>query len=228
MFRRSLRRLAYSVSPSLKVEPLAAAAAPSGSEVSLTMLAAPVTRGDLSGGKGPAGLEGAGLVTAVGSSVSGVAVGDVVQVKSGKGTFRSFLNVPQSDVFKIPEGLPPAYAALAGTVAAQALRILSDFGPEGGVIVQNCAEQPVGVALAQLARAKGLTTVNVLSEGLMDAEDAAQLVSAVAGEDSVVCDAAYLGTPAFKRLAEGLGPVMLGVDAVGAGRHSAKMVQAME
>ena len=74
---------------------------------------------------------------------------------------------------------------------------------------------------------EGFTTVNVLSEGLSDSEDHARLISAIAGDDNIVCDAEYLGTPAFKRLVEGLGPIKLGVDAV-RGSASAKMVQSME
>ncbi|CAM9433738.1 unnamed protein product [Chrysoparadoxa australica] len=149
--------------------------APGAGEVAVKMKAAGCSYADLdvitglAGAKRPlpavAGIEGYGEVMAVGSGVKGLAKGDtVVPTDPLWGTWRSQAVVNQGMLAKIPSGTAPEVSALLGSSICTAYRLLSDFAKlkSGDVVVQSNAASSVGQAVIQLAKAKGIQTVNLV------------------------------------------------------------------
>ncbi|MFC5064883.1 NADP-dependent oxidoreductase [Actinomycetospora atypica] len=108
------------------------------------------------------GVEAAGVVTAVGADVSGLEVGDQVFgfALTGAGTYAHRTVLLGSTTARTPDGLSDIWAAtipVAGTTALDVLDQL-DLAP-GDRILVNGIGGGVGVATAQLARARGLEVV---------------------------------------------------------------------
>lgn len=146
--------------------------APSKSQVMLKFLAAPINPHDLNKLEGMAGAmtapfvpgsEGVAEVIATGSDVKGLAVGDRVISISDIGTWRTHAVCNSSDVMKVSSSLAVQYAASTLSPCA-ALSMLNDIVSlqKGDTIIQNGANSTVGQAVIQLAKAKGINTINVL------------------------------------------------------------------
>ena len=108
------------------------------------------------------GVEAAGVVTAVGADVSGLEVGDRVFgfALTGAGTYAHSTVLVGTATARTPDGLSDAWAAtipVAGTTALDAVDQL-DLAP-GARILVNGIGGGVGVATAQVARARGLEVV---------------------------------------------------------------------
>ncbi|WP_204300739.1 NAD(P)-dependent alcohol dehydrogenase [Actinoplanes campanulatus] len=121
--------------------------------------------------RGPAapvrGSDFAGVVTAVGRSVTRFAPGDEVfgDLRDGDGAFAEFVCAAQSVVERKPENVSFEEAAalpLAGATALQALRDLAPVRPGQRVLV-NGASGGVGTFAVQLARAFGGAVTGVCS-----------------------------------------------------------------
>lgn len=69
-----------------------------------------------------------------------------------------------SNLVKVPKDIPAAYAATLSVNPATAYRLLADFEKlvPGDVIIQNGANSMVGLAIIQLARERGIKTINVI------------------------------------------------------------------
>lgn len=69
-------------------------------------------------------------------------------------------------MFKVPNDIPEAYAATLSVNPSTAYRLLADFESlsPGDVIIQNGANSMVGLAVIQMAREKGIKTINVIRE----------------------------------------------------------------
>jgi NADPH2:quinone reductase len=111
------------------------------------------------------GLEGAGVVAALGDGVDGLelAVGTPVRVVTrgqAGGTWAGYLVVPARALVPVPEGLDPAVAAACGTVSAAAWAALERAGLEEGESVGvTGATGAVGSLVVQLAIGRGVTRV---------------------------------------------------------------------
>jgi NADPH:quinone reductase-like Zn-dependent oxidoreductase len=186
--------------------------------VSVQMIAAPVNPADLNIIEGkygelpglPAipGSEGVGRVVAVGAGVKEISAGDLVAVIR-RGTWSEHLTVGANDVFVLPDSIDPLQAAMLGVNPPTALLMLEslpDLKP-GEWVVQNAANSGVGRSVIQIAKARGLRTLNIVRREELVAE-LTQL-----GADCVVTEETDLRTAA-KDLCGGCLP-RLGLNAVG-------------
>jgi trans-2-enoyl-CoA reductase len=143
-------------------------------EVRIRILAAPINPADLNviEGKYPIrppmpavpGVEGAGVVEAVGEEVTHLNIGDEVLLPHGVGTWREACVCPAHGVIAVPEGIDPVQAAMLKINPATAWRILHDFVElkPGDWVIQNAANSGVGRATIQIAKELGLRTVNIV------------------------------------------------------------------
>lgn len=108
------------------------------------------------------GVEGAGVVVAVGDAETGVRVGEEVVVYAGAGAYSERVLVSAQDVLPKPESVPWESAAcllVAGGTAVDALTV-TRVG-EGDVVVVQGAAGGVGELVVQLAAARGAIVVGV-------------------------------------------------------------------
>lgn len=106
-----------------------------------------------------------GVVTHVGPGVSHVAPGDhVVSVLPLQGTWRHVGVFNAAAWRPVPKELPVSAAARAAINPPTAIHLLNRFVElrEGDVLVQNGANGTVGQCVVQMARARGIRTVNVV------------------------------------------------------------------
>ncbi|MFD4352618.1 NADP-dependent oxidoreductase [Nocardia sp. NPDC058518] len=108
------------------------------------------------------GMEAAGTVLALGDEVDGLEVGDAVFgfALTGGGTYAETTVLSAPNTARIPAGLSATVAAtlpVAGTTAVDALDQLGL--PAGATILVNGVGGGVGLAVAQLARARELSVI---------------------------------------------------------------------
>jgi NADPH:quinone reductase len=156
------------------------------------------------------GVEGAGVVDAVGPDVDRVAVGDRVAWALTPGSYAEAAIVPVGRLVRVPERVPMETAAalmVQGMTAHYLVESAYLLGP-GDVAVVHAAAGGVGLLLVQLARAAGATVI-----GTCSTEEKAERVRR-AGADHVV---RYDQTP-FRaevlRLTDGVGATVV-YDSVG-------------
>jgi NADPH2:quinone reductase len=114
------------------------------------------------------GVEGAGVVEAVGPGVTHVAEGDRV-------TYTGFLNtlgaystvrlIPAGPLIKLPEGISCETAAamtMRGLTSAYLMRRIYDF-KEGDTVLLHAAAGGVGLIVSQWAKLLGLTVIGTVS-----------------------------------------------------------------
>lgn len=185
----------------------------------VAVLAAPINPSDvlmLTGGYGmlpplPAvgGSEGVGRVLEVAADVQGLAPAQMVLLPAGSGTWASHLVADARRLVPLPSGADPQQMAMLTVNPATASLLLSEFVTlsPGDWVIQNVANSGVGGYLVQLARQRGLRTVNVVRR-----ESAVAAVKAQGG-DVVLVD----GDDLHQRVKQAIGaePVRLGIDAVG-------------
>ena len=109
------------------------------------------------------GIEGVGRVLAVGSDVANLAQGDLVlSLDRQNWAEQRLLGVQQ--VIKLPPEIDIQQAAMLKVNPATALKMLTDYVTlqDGDWVIQNAANSGVGQSLIQLAKARGLCTVNVV------------------------------------------------------------------
>lgn len=145
-------------------------------EILLKILAAPINPADmgkLMGSYGsletlPAvgGLEGVAEVVALGSSCKKWSVGDRALVPDGCGSWQTHVAVDESIPFRAPQNVPIEQAAMAWVNPATAWKLIHDFAElsAGDWIVQNAATSAVGKLVIQMAKAKGLKTINLVRD----------------------------------------------------------------
>lgn len=185
----------------------------------IKVLATPINPSDvltLTGGYGilpplPAigGNEGVGVVEALGPGVTSPPVGQTVLLPVGGGTWATHMVADAKKLMPLPNDVDPLQLAMMTVnppTAYLMLREFVDLAP-GDWVIQNVANSGVGEYLIQLARIRGLKTVNVVRR-----ESAVAAVKAMGG-DVVLVDGADLA----KRVAGATGgaKIRLGIDAVG-------------
>ena len=193
-------------------------APPAVGQVRVKVLAAPINPSDvltLTGEYGmlpplPAigGNEGVGRVEELGAAVGNLEVGQLVLLPVGGGTWVTHLNAPANKLIPLPEADPQQLAMLTVNPPTASL-MLSQFVDlkAGDWVIQNAANSGVGGYLIQLARLRGLKTLNVVRR-----ESAVVGVQAEGG-DVVLVDGPDLAKRV--RAATDGAPVRLGIDAVG-------------
>jgi NADPH:quinone reductase-like Zn-dependent oxidoreductase len=111
-----------------------------------------------------------GRVLACAQDVCNVAVGDrVIVINTERSGWRERFICPADGLLPLPEADPVALALLAANppTALLMLELFGDLQP-GDWVIQNSANSSVGVSLIQIARARGLKTVNVVRRGGLD------------------------------------------------------------
>ncbi|WP_244432860.1 MULTISPECIES: zinc-dependent alcohol dehydrogenase family protein [unclassified Afipia] len=146
---------------------------PDGDEVVLHVLAFPINPADISFCRGryrlkpplPAtpGAECVGRITAVGSFVSSVKVGDLV-INLDRENWAQKRRVKSNRVVVLPAGIDPCQAAMLRINPPTARLLLEDFVElkEGDWVIQNAANSSVGQLAIKLARSRGIRTINVV------------------------------------------------------------------
>ncbi len=155
------------------------------------------------------GREGVGRVAELGAGTQGPAIGQLVLLPLGCGSWSTHVVADAKQLMPLPNEADPVQLAMMTINPPTAALLLSEFvelGPDEWVL-QNAANSAVGLYLVQLAGHRGHRTVNVVRR-----EDAAAVVRE-AGGDIVVID----GDDLAERVAEATGraKIRLGIDAVG-------------
>lgn len=188
-------------------------------QVLIKVLAAPINPSDvltLTGQYGmlpplPAigGNEGVGDIEALGPDVSGLTVGQRVLLPVGIGTWSTHVVADAKKLMPLPNAADPVQLSMMTVNPPTAALMLSEFVDlqPGEWVIQNAANSAVGGYLIQIARSRGLKTVNVVRrESAID--DVRQH-----GDELVLVD----GPDLAKRVAAVTGgaKIRLGIDAVG-------------
>lgn len=166
------------------------------------------------------GTEGTGRVVEVASDVTGLKVGQTVMLGRGNGTWQQEIVGPAAGFNPLPEGADVQQLSMITVNPLTAYLLLQNFGDlkKGDWVVQSAGNSAVGGYLIQLAKQRGIKTINVVRrenavQGLMDL-----------GADKVVIDGPNL-TEDIKTAAGG-DPIKLCIDAV-AGETFSKMADAL-
>ncbi|MGE0439030.1 MAG: zinc-dependent alcohol dehydrogenase family protein [Gemmatimonadales bacterium] len=203
---------------------------PAAGQVLLAMVAAPINPSNLltlTGQYGalpplPAigGSEGVGRVEALGDGVTEFAVGQLVLIPPGTGSWVTHLLLNARALIPLPDGADPLQLAMLAVNPPTAALLLSDFVPlaAGEWVIQNAANSGVGGYLIQLARRRGLRTVNLVRR-----ESAVAATEALGG-DVVLVDGGDLA----RRVSDATGgaPIRLAIDAV-AGDATSRLAQCL-
>lgn len=186
-------------------------------EVRVDVLSAPIHNADVLQilglyGRSPAlpavpGGEGVGRVVEVGDGVRDLAVGATVFITTGS-TWAQQVVGPAQAFVPLPDGDLDQLAMLVSSPASAHL-MLSDFVElaAGDWVIQSAANSAVGSAVVQLAKARGLRTVNVVRREAVVAE-----------LEALGADVVLVGTDdlaARVEAATGGAPIKLALDAVG-------------
>jgi NADPH:quinone reductase len=112
-----------------------------------------------------AGMEGAGIVTAVGPGVGDIAVGDRVAWATNLGSYAEQAVVAADQAVPVPEGVDLKIAAgslLQGMTAHYLIRSVHSVQP-GETVLLHAAAGGVGLVLTQLATARGGRVIGTVS-----------------------------------------------------------------
>ncbi|CAN5398945.1 zinc-dependent alcohol dehydrogenase family protein [soil metagenome] len=146
---------------------------PAAGELLLEMLAAPINPADLNVIDGTYGFlptppaiignEGVGRVAGLGQGVEGYAIGELV-VPLSFGNWAQSKVTAADQVLRLPAAIDLSQAAMLSINPPTAWAMLEDFVTlePGDWIVQNAANSGVGRSVIQLAKARGLKTLNVV------------------------------------------------------------------
>lgn len=155
------------------------------------------------------GSEGVGRVIELGPDTQGPAVGQTVLLPAGAGTWATHVVVPAARLIPLPNEADPKQLAMLTVNPPTASLLLSDFVTlqPGDWVIQNGANSGVGSYVVQLAKLRGLKTVNIVRRDSAVAGVQAQ------GGDVVLVDGDDLAERV--KAATGGADIKLGIDAVG-------------
>ncbi|MCK7593773.1 zinc-dependent alcohol dehydrogenase family protein [Pseudomarimonas salicorniae] len=188
-------------------------------EVRVEVLAAPINPSDVLTLTGEYGLlpqlpavggnEGVGRVIEAAADVNAPPVGTVVLLPVGCGSWSTHLQLPAKSLVPLPAGVDPVQLSMLTVNPPTALLMLRDFVElkPGDWVIQNAANSAVGGYLVQIAKLRGINTLNVVRR-----ESAVDAVREAGGEH-VLIDGDDL--PKQARAITGDAPVKLGIDCVG-------------
>ncbi|BAH39901.1 MAG TPA: alcohol dehydrogenase [Gemmatimonas aurantiaca] len=147
---------------------------PRAGQALVEMLAAPINPSDLLTITGQYGLlpalpavagnEAVGEIVAVGEGVSRIRIGERVVMPPGYGTWASHMLAPADQLWSVPTDADLLQLAMVRVNPPTAELLLRDFVAleAGDWIIQNAANSGVGEYVIQLARRRGVRTVNVV------------------------------------------------------------------
>lgn len=194
-------------------------------DVCVKMLAAPINPSDINRIQGVypvrpqvpavAGYEGVGEVHSIGSAVKDLIPGDwVIPSPPSSGTWQTYVVKEQSIWHKINKDTPMEYAATITVNPLSALRMLEDFVNlnSGDAIVQNGATSIVGQCIIQLARLRGIRSINIIRDRAGSDEVKEKLKKL--GADEVFTES-QLGVKNVKGLLANIPEPALGFNCVG-------------
>lgn len=144
------------------------------------------------------GHEGTGYVEALGAGVTGVETEQRVVVLGVTGTWREAVVVPAADVFPVPDEVSDEDAAQLFVNPLTAWLLLAELGlGEGDWLLQTGATTQAGRIVIQLARRRGIRTINVVRR-----EDARAQLEALGADVVLVATAASDARSFRKRVFE--------------------------
>ncbi|WP_370939146.1 NADP-dependent oxidoreductase [Amycolatopsis sp. cg13] len=117
------------------------------------------------------GMEAAGTVLETGKDVTGLEIGDRVAgfALTGAGTYAETTLLLVESTARIPDSLPWAWAATIPVAGTTALDVLDQLDlPKGASLLVNGIGGGVGIAVAQLARDRGLVVTGTGSTAKRD------------------------------------------------------------
>ncbi|MCS6951577.1 MAG: quinone oxidoreductase [Bryobacterales bacterium] len=157
------------------------------------------------------GMEGAGVVEAVGPAVTEVAVGDRVAYAMCRGSYADYQVVPAWQLVKLPDGIDFATAAAAMLQGMTAHYLTHSTFPlkEGDTALIHAAAGGVGLLLVQMAKMRGARVFGTTST------EAKAALARQAGADEVILYTEQDFQAEVRRLTEGRG-VDVVYDSVGA------------
>ncbi len=171
--------------------------APADNEVLVAVQASPINPADLLRLTGQhaykpilpstAGIEGVGIVEAVGQAVTDVRRGDVVLLPYG-GVWTQRYLCPSAHVVPLPPEINLLQASMLGVNPVTAAGLLNNFRQlaDGDWLIQNAANSAVGRILIQLAAKRGIHTVNIVRrESLVADLEALGADVVLVGEDDL-------------------------------------------
>ncbi|MBV9787425.1 MAG: zinc-dependent alcohol dehydrogenase family protein [Chloroflexi bacterium] len=167
------------------------------------------------------GMEGAGVVEALGADVSNFQIGQQVVPLATNGTWQEYVVVDASAVLPLPPGLSDAQAAMVLANPTSAWLLLQEElrVEPGQWVLQNAANSAVGRFVIQLSRHYGYRTINVVRRSELRDE----LLGL--GADAVICEADEDVVERVKELTGGKG-VRYAIDSVG-GASGSQLIQAL-
>ena len=146
------------------------------------------------------GIEGLGTITAIGDGVTKLAVGDRV-MSLGRTNWAEEIQVPAKAVVKVPKDADMHQLSMLKVNPATAMFMLERYVAlqPGDWVIQNAANSAVGRYIIQLARTKGVKTLNVVRRSelveelhemgadmvLVDGDDLAERVRAEVGDANI-------------------------------------------
>jgi mitochondrial enoyl-[acyl-carrier protein] reductase / trans-2-enoyl-CoA reductase len=118
------------------------------------------------------GHEAFGYVEEIGGAVTSLRVGDPVIPLLGAGCWSQHLTAEEQFFAKLPEDIDPIQASMLRVNPVTAWHLLTEFVPlvEGEWVAQNAANSAVGRALIQIAKHRGLKTLNFVRRPELIAE----------------------------------------------------------
>jgi NADPH2:quinone reductase len=157
------------------------------------------------------GLEGAGRVSAVGSDVTGFAVGDRVAWSQSLGSYAEQAVVRAGDAVPVPDGVDDDTAAALLLQGLTAHYLVASTYPvqKGDTVLVHAAAGGVGLLLVQLAKARGARVIGTVST------EAKEALAREAGADEVIRYDLTDFAPEVRRLTDGVGVAAV-YDGVGA------------
>lgn len=167
------------------------------------------------------GLEGMGVIEALGASVTNLQTGARVIPLGVPGTWQEFLVVPAAQIIPVPDAVSDQTAAqfvvnplTAWVMTTEELQLQKDEW-----LLQTAAGSTLGRIVLQLARERGFRTINVVRRR----EQAEELKTL--GADEIICTADESITERVMQITGGRG-VRAAIDAVGgkAGSEAARVL----
>jgi NADPH2:quinone reductase len=133
------------------------------------------------------GSEGAGTITAVGESVTGLAVGDVVAWAGAAGSYAEQVTVPADRLVVVPPGVEPRLAAAVLLQGMTAHYLCMSTYPvrDGDVAVVHAAAGGTGLLLTQMIKRRGGTVIATTSGGTDESGTGKAELARQAGADHV-------------------------------------------
>ncbi|MGA9527976.1 MAG: quinone oxidoreductase [Terriglobales bacterium] len=147
------------------------------------------------------GQEAAGTVSAVGSDLRGVAVGDRVAYTMSLGSYAEYAAVAADRLVKIPDGVSDRQAAAAVLQGMTAHYLSHDTYPlkQGETALVHAAAGGVGLLLVQMAHNIGVRVI-----GTVSTDEKAKLARTAGADDTILYTQADFETET-KRLTDGKG-----------------------